>query len=115
MASLQDRQVTAAGQTFTIRFGLKAILALQEKWGLDDEKQVQERIEAAALGDFPAILWAAMRTHHPEMSEDAVLGWLDDAGMEGMGDMAGQLQKAMESAAPPPRPKRGQGKTTPTP
>lgn len=112
MASQQDRQVTAAGKTLTIRFGLRAILALQDRWELDDEKQVEARIKASSTRDFPAIIWAALQTHHRDMSEDDVLTWLDEAGMDGMTGIAGQMEKAMESAQPPARP---QGRRTTAP
>lgn len=104
MASQQDRQITAAGTTLTIRFGLRAILALQDRWELDNEKQVEARIAAASTRDFPTIIWAALQTHHRDMSEDDVLSWLDDAGLDGMGEITGQMEKAMESAQPPARP-----------
>jgi hypothetical protein len=108
MANLQDRQITAAGQTYTIRFGLKAILALQDEWGLEDEKAVEARLGAATNRDFPTILWAALRTHHPELTPDAVLGWLDDAGIDGMQQVAEQLESAVEVAQPKARPPGGQ-------
>lgn len=115
MANSQDRQITAAGQTYTIRFGLKAILALQDAWNLEDEKDVQDRVAQGRTKDFHVILWAALRTHHQELSQEAVLGWLDDAGMDGMTDMASQLQGAMEAAQPPARPPEGEKAPSPTP
>lgn len=115
MANSQDRQITAAGQTYTVRFGLRAILALQDTWQLDDEKQVQARVEKADNRDFATIMWAALRTHHPELTQEEVLGWLDDAGMDGMVGMAGQLQGAMEAAQPPARPRKGGKAKSPTP
>ena len=32
--------------------------------------------------DFTALLWAGLRTHHPQITKDDCLGMLDDMGVE---------------------------------
>jgi len=116
MAESQDRQITLAGQSYTLRYSVRATLALKDKWGLGDdkasEKEIERRMAQASLSDFVTIIWAGLRTHHPELSEDQVLGWLDDGGLDGL---KVAMQDTIDAAAPRARPKRpptGQGTRT---
>lgn len=104
MSELQDRQITLGGQTYTVRFSIRAMLALKQRWGLEKESDVERRMKAAGMEDFIVILWAGLQTHHPELTEAQVLGWMDDGGLDGIV----AIQEAVEAAAPPERPKRGQ-------
>lgn len=96
---LQDRPLTLAGQTFTIRVGVKAWLALQDKWDLDEEA-ARNRVKTGKLRDLPAIIWAVLRSHHPQVSEEDVLTLLDDAGVDGIVD---GVQKLLRDSDPPPQ------------
>lgn len=108
---LQDRQITLAGKSFTIRMGVKAWLALQDLWGLDEDA-TRERVSKATLKDLPAIMWASMRTHHKDVTLEEVLDLLDDAGSDGI---VNGVRKMMVDSQPPPQPDEGQAETTKTP
>lgn len=117
MVDSQDRQITLAGQSYTLRFSVRATLALKDSWGIPDgkagEQEIERRMKAATLGDFVTIIWAGLRTHHPELTEDQVLGWLDDGGLDGL---QAAMQDAIEGGTPrakPARPRTGQRTKTP--
>lgn len=97
----QDQPLTLAGQTYQLRFSVKAMLALKDRWGLKDDRQIEARMKSASVEDFVTIVWAGLRTHHPELSEEQVLGWLDDGGLDGM---KAAMDSAIVAAKPKPRP-----------
>ena len=79
----QDQQVTLAGKTWTLRYSVKAMLALKDAWQLKSDGEIAARLEQSkSMDDFITTIWAGMRTHHPEMSRDDVLVLLDDSGLE---------------------------------
>lgn len=98
---LADRQFTLGGETYTLRFSVRAMGALQDHFGLKSLNQVGERLQqlGADLGveDLAAVLWAGLRSHHPEISKDDALGLLDDAGLDGLDSVVGE---AFAAAAP---------------
>lgn len=104
--SLQDVGVTIGGRSLTLRYSIRATLALKERWGLEHDREVQARMAKPSMSDFIDIFWAGLRTHHPEITPDDVLGILDDAGADGMADAVAQ---ALEAAAPPEQPRPGEG------
>lgn len=108
MSELQDRQITLGGQTYIVRFSIRAMLALKKRWGLKNEAQVEARMKNADMEDFIVILWAGLLTHQPTITEEQVLGWMDDGGVAGIE----AIQEAVEAAAPPPRPPGGQQRKT---
>lgn len=99
--SSPDRQVQFGSKTLTLRFSLKAVLALQDLWGLSTEEEVHARLASSKnkISDFVDVVWAALRTHHADMSRDDVLELADEAGLEGLTEALGQV---MEAAMPPP-------------
>lgn len=101
-----DRPLVIGGQTFTIRFSLRAIMALQDRWGLATEEEVQARLgnPKDKVRDFVDILWASLRTHHPEITPEQVLDMVDEAGLDGLAETA---RAAMTAAAPPTEAARG--------
>ena len=111
---LQDVQVELGGRSLTIRFSIKATLALKEKWGLEQDREVQARMAKATMTEFIDIIWAGLRTHHPEITHDQVVDMLDDAGSDGL---SGMVTRALEASAIPEgegdRPLAGQPGTTP--
>lgn len=92
------------GRTFTIRYSIRAQAALQKHFGLPSLAAVGARLsDGANLGvdDIVALLWAGLRTHHPEMGLDDAMEIADDLGPAGL--MA-FVQGAFGAAAPPPAP-----------
>lgn len=95
-----DRQLKIGGRDFTIRFSIRAVMALQDRWGLASEEEVQERLKNPKnkIGDFVDILWASLRTHHPSVTPEDVMDLVDAAGLE---DLAKAAQDAIVAAMPP--------------
>lgn len=98
---LADRQVRIGSRSYTLRFSVRAMAALQDHWGLQSLKAVGDRMAAlgADLGvdDLVGILWAGLRTHHPGLTQADVLDMLDEAGMDGLLEA---LSSALAGALP---------------
>lgn len=105
MANLQDVPIELGGRSLTLRFSIKATLALKEKWGLEHEREVQAKMARASMAEFIDIVWAGLRTHHPEVTHEQVVDLLDDAGADGM---QSAVERALSAAAAPPSPSDGQ-------
>jgi hypothetical protein len=118
MADSQDRQISIAGKGYTVRFGLRAILALKDEWGLAGEREVADRMGKVTLDDVHIVFWALLRTHHKDLTQEDALDLLDQAGIDGIQDI---LTQAIQAAAPrqkggarpPARPAKAPAKTTP--
>ena len=96
----QDRQVEVGDETYTLRFSIRAMAALQDHYGLSSLDAVGEKLqdqENLSVNDMVAVLWAGLRTHHPELTMDDAMGILDDLGVAGM---QATLGEAMSSAMP---------------
>ena len=100
-SQLQDVQIELGGRSLTLRFSIKATLALKERWGLENDREVQAKMAKASMSEFIDIVWAGLRTHHPEISHDDVMTFLDDAGADGLTDM---VTRAIEASSVPPNP-----------
>lgn len=101
-----DIQITAGGTTYTLRFSLRAMMALKDKWGIETNDELTERLSKVGPFDFTTIMWAALRTHHPELSEDQVLGIVDDLGVDGVEQAVGDVVSA-STPEPSGDPKKG--------
>ena len=107
MAKAQDVPIRLGDRDLLLRYSYKATIALKELWGFESERDVQARMAEGRMDDFKDILWAGLRSHHPELSVEAVVDLLDDAGAEGMTEA---VDHAITAAAPPEGPRQGQGK-----
>jgi hypothetical protein len=99
--ALADRQIAVGGTTYTLRFSVRAMGALQDHFGLKSLNQVGQRLQQMGddmgVEDLAAVLWAGLRSHHPDTTKDDALGILDDAGLNGLDDIIGE---AFQAAAP---------------
>lgn len=90
-----DRQVTIDGKVLNLRYSIKAMAALQDHWGLKSFQQVGAKMQALgqelSAGDMVAIIWAGLRTHHPDIDKGAVLDMIDELGLN-------ELQEVMTEA-----------------
>lgn len=107
---LADRQITVGGKTYTLRFSIRAMAALQEHWGLKSINGIGAKLEALGddmgADDLVAVVWSGLRTHHPELSKDDALSMLDEVGLGGLDGVIGD---AFAAAAPPKQPSEGSG------
>lgn len=97
----QDKQITLGGKSLTLRFSARAVLALQDLWGLESEDEVMARLKTpkSKISDFVDLVWASLRTHHPEVSREEVLAMVDDSGLDGLAASAKDL---IAASMPPP-------------
>lgn len=102
----QDVQITAGGTTYRLRFSLRAMMALKDRWKLEDGDALTKRLASVGPFDFVDIVWAALRTHHPELNDEQVLGIVDDMGVEGIETA---VNEAIDAGVPggDPDPKKG--------
>lgn len=84
--SAQDKQIKIGDKTYTIRFSVRALTALQEHWGLKSFQEVAQKMsklnESVSIDDLVGFVWAGLRTHHREMTKEDVLDLIDELGME---------------------------------
>jgi hypothetical protein len=98
----QDAQITIAGQSLTVRFSNKAWIALEQIWG-ESPGEVQKRFNGDGLSitRMNDILWAALRTHHKEVTRDDVIDLLDDAGLPALPGIFEKLMAAGKAGQVP--------------
>ena len=104
-----DKPITVGGRPLTIRFSLRAMLALRDKWGYEDDEpgtpnartgdqKVLERLDNLGMKDFVTVLWAATRTHHPDLTEETLIDMMDEGGIDGL---KATLDSVILASAPP--------------
>lgn len=112
-----DIQFSLDGQPRTLRFSAKALAALQDHWQIEDLDAVARKlgeIEGGKLGihDAAAMLWAGLRTHHPDVTLDEALDLLDGMGLANFETLLSSAITAASSGggdsapANPPKPAR---------
>lgn len=117
----QDKPITIGGKNLNLRFSLRAMIALKDHWKLSDDEDMQakgattgdqkviDRLSNPTMEDFVVIVWAACRSHHPEMTLDDVLSLIDDGGIAGLRET---LDSVIKAGAPPPQKKKAADKKT---
>lgn len=83
-----DIQIEVGGEAYTLRFSAKALAAMQDHWELPNLDAVGEKLGSlengsSSIDDYTAILWAALRTHHADVTVDKAFDLLDDMGIDG--------------------------------
>jgi hypothetical protein len=105
-----DQQLVVGDRSYTLRFSVRAMAALQDHFGLNSLTAVGQKLQESAndlsVKDMTALLWAGLRTHHPEVTMDQALGILDELGVEGMQESLG---KALYGAMPQQGDAEGKG------
>ena len=97
-----DRQMTVGDQTYTLRYGVRAMAALQDHYQLASFDEVAKRLgnpKGYGAGDIVAILWAGLRTHHRDLTMDQVMDVVDDMGLDGVREEIGKAFDASSSPA----------------
>lgn len=113
-----DIQFALDGKPLTLRFSARALAALQDHWQLGDLDQVAGKLAEIEQGklsvqDAAAMLWAGLRTHHPEVTLDEAFDVLDGMGIANFETLLGSAISGASSgggsdaSANPPRPRRG--------
>lgn len=122
MRASPDVQIVIAGQPYTLRFSAKALAAMQDHWQLDSLDAVGRKLGGlesgnASLTDFTAILWAALRTHHPDVTLDHALDMFDEMGVDGLlttlgNALGGSTVEGGGDDAPANPPRRGRSRAS---
>jgi len=113
VSKARELQLTLDGGTYLFLFGIRAMEALKERWGIEEDREVQAKLATAGSSQLVDLLWAGLLENHRDLSRDDVLSLVDRTGLE---DLPDQLMGAMEGSMPP-APKGGAKRagTTPTP
>lgn len=103
MSKARELQLNLDGGTYLFLFGIRAMEALKERWGIEEDREIQAKLATAGSSQLVDLLWAGLLEHHRDLSRDDVLSLVDRTGLE---DLPEQLMGAMEGSMPPP-PKGG--------
>jgi len=109
-----DVQFQIGEKSLTLRMSAKAWAALQDHWQLENLDLAVSKLAEMEAGtlharDLGAIMWAALRTHHSELSIDDAFEVLDDLGIPGFMSLVIQCAAAAvpegggKASANPPR------------
>lgn len=97
-----DRPLPVGDRTYTLRFSIRAMAALQDHYELPSLDAVGKKLQDTknmSVQDMTAILWAGLQTHHrEEVDMDTALDILDELGVDGMQVALGD---AMNAGMPP--------------
>ncbi|WP_395674701.1 hypothetical protein [Inquilinus sp.] len=96
-----DRQMVVGDLTYTLRYGVRAMAALQDHYKLASFDEVGQRLgnpKAFGAGDIVAILWAGLRTHHRDLTMDDAMDLVDGMGLDEVQEVIG---KAFDAGSPP--------------
>lgn len=98
-----DHAVTLGGRAYTLRYSIKAMVALQDHFGLRSVSEVGRRlVDAEAFGalDVVAVVHAGLRTHHPDVTVEALTDLLDEIGLDATQAAIGMAFAAATPDAP---------------
>ena len=109
MGAPVEHQIRIGGRTLNLVFGLRAIMALQERWGLEQDREVWDRFNGVIAdqkaGKNPPIkiaadmFYAATRTHHrAELDWDACLDLMDGEGLKSISPILRACMDSMMSS-----------------
>jgi hypothetical protein len=110
-----------AGSNWVLRFGYRASSRLKDHWNLKTDPEgvenrrtgdakLAERINFIEIEDIPVMLWACMRSNHPDLTLEDVEEMVDRFGVNPIQEI---LAKVIAAALPPTD--DGQKKTTSRP
>lgn len=83
----QETQIVVDGKSYTLKFSLKAYVALQDHFKVASIDEVVQRLnDPTKLGmmDIVAMLWAGLRSHHKDATMEDALDMADSAGLQAL-------------------------------
>lgn len=72
-------EVVLNEQTYKIKFGMKAIIALDEKYQINLMNPEHSQKLQMSPAMVAKVIWAGMQRHHPDLTLDNVADILDDS------------------------------------
>ncbi len=105
----QDFPFKYAGKNFVLRFGFRATSRLKDHWNLrtdppgtdpriTGDNKLMERLNFLEIEDIPVLLWATLRSNHPELTVEDVEEMVDKYGVN---DLQAVLGRVIAAAHPP--------------
>lgn len=98
-----DVPVEIDGKNYTMRFSTRATMALMDRWKIEDQRELQAAMASKGntISGMLDVIWAALQTHHRDLTPDDVLTLLDGT------DLGATMEKVGEaiSRAVPEAPK----------
>ncbi len=79
-----DKGFSVNGKSYTLRFSIRAMAALQEHYGLGSLEEVGHRLQQAktiSVEDLTAIVWAGLQTHQRGITMEETLDLVDAIGL----------------------------------
>lgn len=104
----QEKTIRIGDASYTVRFSIKAMIALQDHYGLDNIDDVGKRLsdpKNIKAEDFAVLLWAGLRGNHPDVTFEDALDLADKAGLGVIRELGEVFSAAQPKAEP-----QGQGK-----
>lgn len=91
------------------------LLALKERWKIEDDTPLVKRLAKRSITDIPALLHACMLRHHPQVLYSEVVTMCDDADMDDLRRAHDVAQEALAAGwgAPGKKPAAGTSPATP--
>lgn len=99
----QDQQFEIGGNSYTLRFSVKAQAALQDHYGLKSLSDLVVLLNGKEIlepNDLAAIMWASLRRFHPSVTKDQAMDMIDDLGIEAANEL---INAVLVAANPPPK------------
>lgn len=94
-----DVELKIGDKTYTLRFSTRATMDLMDLWNLKDQRDLQAAMQdrGKTIGGMIEVVWAALRTHHRDLTVDNVIDLLD---AEDLGDVMERVGEAISRAIP---------------
>lgn len=104
-----DFPIKYGGKNWVLRFGYRASSRLKDHWGLHTDEpdvvprltgdqKLAERMGFIELEDIPVMLWACLRSNHPDLTIQDVEELVDEFGVNALQPV---LAKVLAAALPP--------------
>lgn len=84
---------------YTLAFNFGAFCELEEKTGHKMPQLLGSLADGLGFGELRDFLWAGLQTNHKGISDEAVLGLLDEHGYEAVGGTVGKAVTAFFGTA----------------
>lgn len=86
--------VTVGGKTYTFRFGINTLVALEQRLGCATIYELMARLQPSRLSfrDLRVLLQAGLAKHHPSVEEDFVGELIDE-----LGGIDGALERVLQA------------------
>lgn len=85
-----ESQISVGGKSYTLKYSLKAYVALQDYFKVASIDEVMQRLNDPTklnIMDIVAMLWAGFRSHHKDVTLDDAFDMADTMGLATLQDI----------------------------